>query len=84
MTAGATASRSSLFVDALLIILREGFEAILVLTALAAYLVKVKQGDKRWLLYAGAGGAVVASMVLAVLARFVMPVEGTCVRRSRA
>jgi high-affinity iron transporter len=74
--AGATASRSSLFVDALLIILREGFEAILVLTALAAYLVKVKQGDKRWLLYAGAGGAVVASMVLAVLARFVMPVEG--------
>jgi high-affinity iron transporter len=46
------------------------------LTALAAYLVKVKQGDKRWLLYAGAGGAVVASMVLAVLARFVTPVEG--------
>lgn len=74
--AGGTGSASSLFVDALLIILREGFEAILVLTALAAYLVKVKQGDKRWLLYAGAGAALVASLLLAVLARSVMPVDG--------
>lgn len=72
----ATASRSSLFVDALLIILREGFEAILVLTALAAYLVKVRQGDKRWLLYAGAGAAVLASLALAVAARSVISVEG--------
>jgi high-affinity iron transporter len=73
---GGDGSRSSLFVDGLLIILREGFEALLVLTALAAYLVKVKQGDKRWLLYTGAGGAVVASLALAVIARFVMPVDG--------
>ncbi len=73
---GATGSRSSVFVDALVIIVREGFEAILVLTALAAYLVKVGQRDKRWLLYAGAGGAVAASFALAGLARFVMPVEG--------
>jgi high-affinity iron transporter len=74
--AATTGRRSSLFVDSFLIILREGFEAILVLTALAAYLVKVRQGDKRWLLYAGAGMAVVASVALAVVARFVMPVEG--------
>jgi high-affinity iron transporter len=74
--AAATAGPSSLFVDAMLIIVREGFEAILVLTALAAYLVKVGQGDKRRLLYAGAGGAVLASVALAVLARFVMPVDG--------
>jgi high-affinity iron transporter len=67
---------SSVFVDSMLIIVREGFEAILVLTALAAYLVKVRQGDKQWLLYAGAGGAVVASLALAVLARRVMPVAG--------
>jgi high-affinity iron transporter len=73
---GGTSSGSSVLVDALLIILREGFEAILVLTALAAYLVKVKQGDKRWLLYAGAGGAVLASFVLAGITRYVMPVEG--------
>ncbi len=74
--AGATASHSSLFADAVLIIVREGFEAILVLTALAAYLVKVKQGDKRWLLYAGAGAAVLASGVLALLAHLVMPAGG--------
>ncbi len=73
---GAGGSASSVFVDALLIILREGFEAILVLTALAAYLVKVGQSDKRWLLYAGAGAAMVASFALAVVARFVMPVDG--------
>ncbi|MEO6026225.1 MAG: FTR1 family protein [Candidatus Binatia bacterium] len=73
---GAGGSASSVFVDALLIILREGFEAILVLTALAAYLVKVGQPDKRWLLYGGAGAAVVASFALATVARFVMPVDG--------
>jgi len=67
---------SSLFADSLLIILREGFEAILVLTALAAYLVKVNQGDKSWLLYSGAGSAVLASFGLAALARSVMPVAG--------
>jgi high-affinity iron transporter len=74
--AASGGSASSLFVDALLIILREGFEAILVLTALAAYLVKVGQPDKRRLLYAGAGGAVIASLGLAAMARFVMPVGG--------
>ncbi|MCC6766227.1 MAG: FTR1 family iron permease [Deltaproteobacteria bacterium] len=74
--AAATGSRSSLFVDAFLIIVREGFEAILVLTALAAYLVKVRQGDKRRLLYAGAGLALAASAALAAVARFVMPVGG--------
>jgi high-affinity iron transporter len=73
---GEARSGSSLFVDSLLIILREGFEAILVLTALAAYLVKVKQPDKRWLVYAGAGAAVAVSLLLAALARWVMPVEG--------
>lgn len=73
---GEVRSGSSLFVDSLLIILREGFEAILVLTALAAYLVKVKQGEKRWLIYAGAGAAVAVSLLLAVLARSVMPVDG--------
>jgi high-affinity iron transporter len=72
---GATGS-SSLFVDSLLIIMREGFEAILVLTALAAYLVKVNQGSKSWLLYSGAGTAVLASFALAALARSVMPVAG--------
>jgi len=72
----AASSGSSLFVDGLLIIVREGFEAILVLAALAAYLVKVRQGDKQWLLHSGAGAAVVASIALALVARRVMPVAG--------
>lgn len=74
--AGPGASASALFVDALLIILREGFEAILIITALAAYLVKVGQSEKRWLLYAGGAAAVAASLALAGLAERVLPVSG--------
>jgi len=73
----ASGSSSSLFVDGMLIILREGFEAILVLTALAAYLVKVGQPDKRWLLWSGAGAAVLASLALAAIAAHVVPVEAS-------
>src|SRR6185369_15929395 len=60
----------------LLIIVREGFEALLILTALAAYLVKIGHPEKRTLLYAGAGGAVVASLALAVVAERVIPISG--------
>lgn len=72
----ADGSPSSLFVDALLIIVREGFEAILILTALAAYLVKVGQAEKRGLLYAGGGAAVAASLGLAALAGRALPMGG--------
>ncbi|TMA82660.1 MAG: FTR1 family iron permease [Deltaproteobacteria bacterium] len=74
--AGVAASASSLFVDALLIIVREGFEALLILTALAAYLTKVGQGEKRTLLYAGGGAAVLASIALAAVADRVVPIGG--------
>ncbi len=50
--------------DAVVIIVREGFEAMLILTALAAYLVKVGQGEKRVLIYGGGGAAVLASLAL--------------------
>ncbi len=70
------ASPSSLFVDALLIIVREGFEALLILTALAAYLVKVGQPEKRVLIYGGGGAAVLASLALAVGAQRVLPIGG--------
>lgn len=70
------ASPSSLFVDALLIILREGFEALLILTALAAYLEKIGQHEKRRLLYAGGGAAVAASLALALVADRVVPIGG--------
>ena len=71
-----TSSPSSLFVDALLIIVREEFEALLILTALAAYLTKIGQDEKRVLLYAGGGAAVFASLGLAALAGRVVPIGG--------
>jgi high-affinity iron transporter len=74
--AGPRAGATSLFVDALLIIVREGFEAILILTALAAYLVKVGQPEKRALLWAGGGAAVVASVALGALAGRLLPLDG--------
>jgi high-affinity iron transporter len=74
--APVAASASSLLVDALLIIVREGFEALLILTALAAYLTKVGQGEKRMLLYVGGGAAVLASIALAAVADRVVPIGG--------
>ena len=76
IAAGPAAAPSSLFVDSLLIIVREGFEAILILAALTAYLVKVGQADKRRLIYVGAGAAVAVSVALAVVARRVLPMNG--------
>jgi high-affinity iron transporter len=70
------ASPSSLFVDAFIIIVREGFEALLILTALAAYLVKVGQSEKRTLIYAGGGAAVLASLALAFVAQRILPIGG--------
>ncbi|MEK7764822.1 MAG: FTR1 family protein, partial [bacterium] len=50
------------------IIVREGFEVILVLAALSTYLIRVGQRDKTTLLYGGAGAAVAASFGLAWVA----------------
>lgn len=57
----------SAFMQAAAILLREGLEALLVIAALAAYLQKAGAGDKLVSLYAGAGGAVVASVIAAWL-----------------
>lgn len=59
-----------------LILLREGFEAILVITALAAYLRKVGAGDKLRVVYQGVGWAVAASAVTAYLFSVVLRVSG--------
>src|SRR6185436_2028794 len=45
--------------------------------ALTTYLVKVGRGDKRWLIHLGAGGAVLASVALAFVARHFLPMTGT-------
>jgi len=69
MAAGAAAGGSAwaVFAQAVLILLREGFEALLVVTALAAYVRRTGNADKLRTLYAGVGWAVVASVVTAVV-----------------
>ena len=56
---------SNVFIEALLILLREGLEALLVIAALAAYLTKAGAQDRLSALYAGAGAAVLASILAA-------------------
>jgi high-affinity iron transporter len=56
---------STVFVEAASIVLREGLEAILVLVALAAYLVRSGSGNRLTALWTGAGFAVAASLAIA-------------------
>jgi high-affinity iron transporter len=58
---------SSVFVQAAVILLREGLEALLVVAALAAYLSKAGASERLTALYAGAAVAVAASLVAAWL-----------------
>ncbi len=69
-------SQGSVFFDSFLIILREGFEAILIVSALAAYLTRIRQKDRVPFLYGGAGIAVVASLVLWIAARSLSDLGG--------
>jgi high-affinity iron transporter len=61
-----------LFLNSLIIILREGVEAILILSALAAYLGKTGHQSRVVLLYGGAGVGVLASILLAFTAQGVV------------
>jgi high-affinity iron transporter len=58
---------SSAFIQAAVILLREGLEAMLVIAALAGYLTKVGAGHRVQALYGGALAAIVASLVAAWL-----------------
>lgn len=58
---------SGAFVQAAAILLREGLEAMLVIAALAAYLKKAGADQRLSALYAGAGAAIVASIIAAWL-----------------
>jgi high-affinity iron transporter len=73
---GSGSNPVKLFFDALVIILREGVEAILVLGAIIAYLVKAGAQDRLKLVYAGAALAVAASVALAVLLNTVANLAG--------
>jgi high-affinity iron transporter len=55
----------SVFVQSAVIMLREGLEALLVLAALAAYLIKADARDRLSALYTGAVLAIVASLIAA-------------------
>jgi high-affinity iron transporter len=57
----------NVFVQSATILLREGLEAMLVITALAAYLKKVDAHDRLTALYTGAALAIAASLVAAWL-----------------
>src|SRR5262245_44206822 len=74
--AAAAGAGASVFVDSLLIILREGFEAILIVSALAAYLVRIGEGSRAPYLYGGAALAVGASVLLWTAARSVFVLSG--------
>ncbi len=62
--------------NALIIILREGFEAILIISALVAYLVRTGREDSVRFIYYGCVAALLASVVTAVLFRSVVSLSG--------
>jgi high-affinity iron transporter len=59
--------KTSLFFNSLIIITREGFEAILIVSALATYLVRIGHSDKVKFIYQGSIVAMLASFVIAFL-----------------
>jgi high-affinity iron transporter len=67
----------TLLLQSFLILLREGFEAILVITALITYLKRQDQDDKLPYIYHGVAWAVVASVLTAGLLSVVFEVSGT-------
>lgn len=64
---GTPENAVAILLGSLAIIIREGFEAILVVGAIIAYLIKSGHRDKVRAVYGGALAALVASVVLAVL-----------------
>lgn len=60
------------FIDSFLIIVREGFEAMLVVGALATYLIRTKNAEKTRPLYWGAALGIVASFALWLVVRAVL------------
>ncbi|MCU0620558.1 MAG: FTR1 family iron permease, partial [Gemmatimonadales bacterium] len=64
---GDTLSPTSLFVQSLVLLLREGLEAILIVGALLTFLVKSGAAHRRRHIHLGVAAALVASLVTAVL-----------------
>ena len=73
---GSKESPYTVFFNSFIIILREGFEAILVISAISAYLAKTGQKRKVKTVYKGAGLAVIASIFTAILLQTVIRISG--------
>ncbi len=73
---GTGTSAYQTLVNALIIILREGFEAILIISALVAYLTRTGKKDSVRYIYYGCMAAIVASVATAVLFRSVLSLGG--------
>ena len=77
MIAGEVATYTELFIQSLLILLREGVEALLVIAALIAYLRKAGAADRIPLIWAGAGSAIIASFLTAWLFQSLLKNSGS-------
>jgi high-affinity iron transporter len=64
-------SATALFFYSLMIILREGIEAILIITAIIAYLAKTGNRDKLRVIYNGCISAIILSGITAILVKWV-------------
>jgi high-affinity iron transporter len=73
---GKEESSVGVFLASLVIILREGFEAILVIAAIAAYLIRSGNGSQTRAVYGGAIAALVASGLAAYAIQYVFEVSG--------
>ncbi|MGZ8321749.1 MAG: FTR1 family iron permease [Rhodoplanes sp.] len=71
MLAEGGRSLLALFVYALGIIVREGFEAMLIVTAILAYLAKTGNADKQPVIYNSVAVAVAASVATAILIKWI-------------
>jgi high-affinity iron transporter len=73
---GKEESSAGVFLASLLIILREGFEAILVIAAIAAYLIRSGNLRQTRVVYISGFAALIASAIAAVAIQFVFEVSG--------
>ncbi|MDR1612367.1 MAG: FTR1 family iron permease [Planctomycetota bacterium] len=73
---GKEESAAGAFVASLLILVREGFEAILVIAAIATYLVRSGNQNRTGVVYWSAAAAVAASVVLALALQYLFELSG--------
>lgn len=73
---GSSLSPNTAFVSSLLILLREGLEAILVVAAIVAFTVKTGRHDATPYIHAGWIGAVVLGGITWVVARYALNISG--------